>query len=134
MARLLEREAEIEAVLDAWRRARAGHGSAWFLCAEAGGGKTRLATDAARACGGRTLWGAAEPVTPPDPYLAVIRALPGFQPAATRAESVTRAVALLEDAAGASPIILVLDDLHFADEGTLAVATRLASLSAARPW
>jgi DNA-binding CsgD family transcriptional regulator len=131
-AGLLEREREVELLRQAWRRARAGHGSAWFICAEAGGGKTRLLREAT--AGLRTLWGAAEPVAPPDPFLALVRAIPGFLPAATRAESVARAAVLLEEAAAAGPFALVLDDLHFGDEGTAAVLAGLADLAAARPW
>jgi DNA-binding CsgD family transcriptional regulator len=131
---LLERDQETELLHRAWRQARAGHGSAWFLCAEAGGGKTRLAAEFTRASGGRTLWGAAEPVSPPDPYLAVIDAIPGFAPASSRAGSVAAAVTLLDQATRASPVIVVLDDLHFADEGTIAVTVRLSRECADRPW
>lgn len=40
--RLFEREAETRQLALAWLQARAGHGSLWFVCAEGGGGKTRL--------------------------------------------------------------------------------------------
>lgn len=130
--RLVERERELELLGRAWRAARAGRGAAWLVCAEAGGGKTRLLREATRAAPVR--WGTAEPVTPPDPYLAVMQALPGFRPTPRRADSVARAVESLERLAGDGPIMLVLDDLHFADEGTVAVFVRLAALCPARPW
>ena len=93
--RLLERERELAALERAWRDARAGRGSTWLLRAEAGGGKTRLLTEVLRVTGGRALLGAAEPLAPPEPYLAVTRALPGFVPAPTRAASVAGALAAL---------------------------------------
>jgi predicted ATPase len=132
--RLLERERELGLLRRAWLEAKAGRGAAWLLSAEAGGGKTRLAHELARLAGARVLWGAAEPVTPPEPYLAVTRAIPDFTPAPTRAESVARALELIERAGGSEPILCVLDDLHFADEGTVAVLVRLCGACASHPW
>lgn len=129
-ARLLERKLAL--LRGAWLDACAGRGSAWLLCAEAGGGKTRLAREFARSANADLLWGAAEPVSPPEPYLAISRALPGFEPAAARAASIARAVALLEERAAAAPVLCVLDDLHFADEGTIAMLVRLCALSTER--
>src|SRR5262249_30059417 len=80
----------------------------------------------------RTPWGAAEPVTPPDPYLAVGQAIPGFTPAPTRAATVEAAVARLAE--GGAPLLLVLDDLHFADEGTVAVLIRVIGAAGAHRW
>src|SRR5438093_13586031 len=90
--RLLERDRERSLLFGAWREARGGRGSLWFVCAEAGGGKSRLAEELARSVEGRVLWGAAEPVAPPDPYLAVRRAVPEFEPASTQSRSVAQAV------------------------------------------
>lgn len=131
---LLERDHELDRLRRAWRTARAGHGSLWLPCAEAGGGKTRLAAEFAHAVSARTLWGAAEPLSPPDPYLALCRALPGFRPAATRAASVAAAIAALDQVTDGMPLLLVLEDLHFADDGTIAVAVRLAAECRTRPW
>jgi len=129
---LLERVRELDLLRLVWRQACAGRGSAWLVCAEAGGGKTRLLREATR--GGPVRWGTAQPVTPPDPYLAVMQALRGFRPASQRADSIARAIECLERLAGDGPIAVVLDDLHFADEGTVAVFVRLAMLSETRPW
>ena len=85
---LLERESELRLLTDAWRRAAAGRGELWFLCAEAGGGKTRLAEEVADRVRARTLRGAAEPVDPPEPYLAFLHALPDLLPASERTETV----------------------------------------------
>src|SRR5215208_5720912 len=82
---LLERAGELALLGRAWRRAVGGHGSAWLICAEAGGGKTRLLREATRGLPLRR--GAAEPVVPPDPYLAVMQAVRGFRPAPHRADS-----------------------------------------------
>jgi DNA-binding CsgD family transcriptional regulator len=131
-SKLLERQAEQEQLAQAWREACAGQGSTWLVRAEAGGGKTRLLQDTATA--GRALWGAAEPVSPPEPYLALTLALRGLRPAASRAETVTRVAARLEEASATEPLMLVLDDLHFADEGTIAVLVRLAMRCAGHPW
>src|SRR5215213_7774664 len=132
--RLLERERETRLLLDAWRDAARGHGSLWFLCAEAGGGKSRLAAEVARAAGSRALVGAADPVTPPEPYLALSHALPGFEPAPGRPETFRRVLALLQERASSGPVLLVLDDLHFADEGTVAVVVRLGAACRDQPW
>jgi DNA-binding CsgD family transcriptional regulator len=131
---LLERERETAHLERAWREAAAGRGSAWFICAEAGGGKTRLAREVARLAGNRGLWGAAEPVLPPEPFLPVIRAIPGFAPLPQQRASVEQAVSLLGRAAADGPVLCVLDDLHFADEATAAVLVRLVRECAARPW
>ena len=131
---LLEREHERGLLQQAWRRAGTGRGSAWLVCAEAGGGKTHLLREVTRNAGGPVRWGTAEPVLPPDPYLAVMQALRRFRPAPRRAESVDRAVECLEQLAGDGAITVVFDDLHFADEGTHAIFVRLAALCATRPW
>jgi DNA-binding CsgD family transcriptional regulator len=131
---LLERGQEIDRLMHAWREAKLGRGATWLLCAEAGGGKSRLASELAARVDARVLWGAAEPISPPEPYVAIVSAIPGFQPAESRTESVARAVALLEAAAAGGPVLCVLDDLHFADEGTIAVIVRLSAACANRPW
>ena len=131
--RLLERQAELAALATAWRQAQDGDGSLWWVRAEAGGGKTRLMAELA--AGRRVLWGAAEPVSPPEPYLALTTALPGFLPAASRAESVNRVIAHLEqEVANGGPVLLVLDDLHWCDDGTVAVLVRLAQRCRRQPW
>lgn len=129
---LLERERELDALERAWQSAHTGRGSLWFISAEAGGGKSRLAGETVRLAGSRALIGAAEPVTPPEPFLALCQALPGFAPAGSRGESVERAVTLLGQQP--APLLVLLEDLHFADEGTLAVVVRLAALAPRRPW
>ncbi|HEY7294722.1 MAG TPA: LuxR C-terminal-related transcriptional regulator [Dehalococcoidia bacterium] len=133
-SRLLEREQELTLLQQAWRETRAGRGSLWLLCAEAGGGKTRLAAELSRESGARTLWGAAEPVSPPEPYLALKRALPGFAPATSRERSIADLLVQLDLAAERGALLCVLDDLHFADEGTIAVLVRLALACRERPW
>ena len=131
---LLERESELRLLTDAWRRAAAGRGELWFLCAEAGGGKTRLAEEVADRVRARTLRGAAEPVDPPEPYLAFLHALPDLLPASERTETTARIITLLEEAAGGAPLLLLLDDLQFADSASVAVLVRLARECARRRW
>ena len=132
---LIEREQQLEQLEAAWAEARAGRGSAWFVCAEGGGGKSRLLSEFAGRVGREHLfWGAAEPVSPPEPYLAVLRALPAFTPAATRGESIANAITALEHHSAGASVIFVLDDLHYADDGTVALLVRLASECRIRGW
>src|SRR5581483_11371548 len=131
---LVERERELALVLEAWRAATAGHGSTWLIVAEAGGGKTRLVNEVIARTHARVCWGAAEPVTPPEPWLAVRRAILGFQPGAVRAGSLAAALAALDAQTSAGALLIALDDLHFADEATMAFATRLAKECRTRPW
>jgi DNA-binding CsgD family transcriptional regulator len=132
---LFERDAEQAALLAGWDRACRGHGSTWFVCAEGGGGKSRLLREVTAHVGAeRVLHGAAEPVAPPEPYLAFTRALPGFQPGATHALSAARMVEILTNRSEGKPIAVILDDLHYADEGTAALLVRLATEAAGQPW
>jgi DNA-binding CsgD family transcriptional regulator len=133
-ARLLERDHELDLLRRAWRDASAGRGSTWLICAEAGGGKTRLAHELIHDSGVQALWGAAEPVAPPEPYLALKRALSGFEPASSRDQSIANVLAQLERKSAAGPLLCVLDDLHFADEGTVAVLVRLCNECRSHPW
>jgi DNA-binding CsgD family transcriptional regulator len=131
---LLERERELGLLESAWRAAVGGRGSVWLLCSEAGGGKTRLAHELVRLAGSRVLWGGADPVTPPDPYIPIARAIPGFDPSPQRGVTVERALSQLAHVSGDAPVLLVLDDLHFADDGSIAVVVRLSQACPKRPW
>src|SRR5262249_45581633 len=62
------------------------------------------------------------------------RAVPGFAPLAGRGASVARALDLIAREAGDGPLIVVFEDLHFADEGTVAVVARVIGVCAGRPW
>src|SRR6185503_19035881 len=105
---------------------------------EAGGGKTALLRAFCDGAGARVLWGACEPLrTPPPlgPLLDVADATGGelaeLVARSARPHEVT--AALLGELRRRSPTVLVLEDLHWADEATLDVLTLLASRVGAAP-
>jgi DNA-binding CsgD family transcriptional regulator/tetratricopeptide (TPR) repeat protein len=130
---LLEREdglAALTRALDAVQRSATGQ--AVFVAGEAGVGKTVLVRhfcDGLR--GSRLLWGGCDPLaTPPPlgPFVDVTGELGG-----AAAELVTRgarpyevARALLDDLAGHPGAVVVLEDLHWADDGTIDALAYLA--------
>jgi DNA-binding CsgD family transcriptional regulator/tetratricopeptide (TPR) repeat protein len=121
-------------------RAADGHGSAWLIAGDAGIGKTRVVTelaDVARAGGALVLSGRClDLIGPGVPYFALLDALrsaraeaPGalawpaerYAPADVDAQSqLFEAVqSMLDDAAAARPVVLIVEDLHWADVSTL---------------
>ena len=128
-APLLEREAALS-VLSAWAAETRdkGGGRLAFVCGEAGVGKTLLLR---RFCDGqssaaRILWGSCDPLFAPRPLgpLVDVAQITGGE----LGEVVQRearphevAAALLRELAATVPTILVVEDVHWADEGTLDV-------------
>src|SRR5689334_12784909 len=132
---LFERDAPLAAVTAAWQQLGPGAGEAFLVSAEGGGGKTAFL----RACVshiplGQLAWGEADPISPPEPYLAIGRAIPAFSAEAAHGTAAARAVQALVEQSGGRPIVLVLDDLHYADEGTIAAVHRLAVEARSRGW
>lgn len=145
-ARFVGRRSELAELRARLADAGAGHGSMVCLTGDAGMGKSRLAEElAARAgdAGVPTVWGRcpADPGAPPLwPLSRVLEALPGPPvplPDTTRprlaadADTVrfTRAVAIcdaLVAAARPAGLLVVIEDLHWADSATWAVLTLLA--------
>jgi DNA-binding CsgD family transcriptional regulator/tetratricopeptide (TPR) repeat protein len=129
-AALVGRQAELaqlESTLDA---ARAGAGGAVLLVGEAGIGKSRLAGElAARArdAGFDVLLGRSIDLVgtelPYQPFVQALRPLGNLGPVDTQAASKLQvfdeALSLLDDRAAAMPVLLVLEDLHWADASTL---------------
>ena len=125
-ARLLEREEALAALHGAYSEARAGTGRLVLVGGEAGVGKTALLRTFIAALGSRSrvLEGACDPLFAPRP-------LAPFADIAGRTNGALREA--VETAAGAhgvfeairdelaSPTVLVLEDLHWADEATLDV-------------
>ncbi|TDD50870.1 SARP family transcriptional regulator [Nonomuraea terrae] len=115
--------------------AHAGRSRLVLLSGEAGAGKTALA-DALRrrlAAGGWTVaWGASPelPGAPAAwPWSQIREQLAGRPPADEEGERFgrhRRICAYLRDLAVRGPVLLVFDDLHWADEETLALVTTLA--------
>lgn len=146
-AGLVGRDAELAEVDRALAEAGTGRGRVVLVLGEPGIGKTRF-TEAvlarAAAAGARTGRGAWEPDgSPPlEGWTAAARAAlgrPGVlapTPGESRdaaAESYRLAEALLAEVAGGPPVVLVLDDVHWADADSLRlvrrVAARLATVS-----
>ncbi len=122
---------ELERVLDA---ARAGSGATALIAGEAGIGKTRLASELARRAGeagfevllGRSI----DLVGTELPYQPFVEALRPLGALRLQARSQLRVfeetLTLLSDHAAAAPVLLVLEDLHWADTSTLDLVVFLA--------
>jgi len=133
---------ELERALEA---ARAGAGQTVLIAGEAGIGKTRLASEVARlargagfeAFVGRSI----DLVGTQLPYLPFAEALrplgepwrAGRQAAGSQLRVFEATLALLTGAAAAAPVLLVLEDLHWADASTLDLVVFLAHNLHERP-
>ena len=131
-----ERElGELERTLDA---ARAGSGATVLVVGEAGIGKTRLTSELgrrARDAGFEVLLGRAIDLVgaelPYQPFVEALRPLREPWPADARAAGSQLRVfedtlALLSERAASTPVLLVLEDLHWADTSTLDLVVFLA--------
>ena len=120
---LIERDREVEKLLQLLADAVDGEGRLVFLGGEAGVGKTSLmsAVAAAAPSGVEVRWGAADTLTAAAALGAVVDALPELQEmvgdptGVDRLELFRRVRSML--ASGST--LLVLEDLHWADEATL---------------
>jgi predicted ATPase len=129
--RLVEREDPLAALHGAYSEARAGRGRLIFVAGEAGAGKTSLVRVFCHSVrsSSRILEGACDPLFAPRP----------LGPFADVAAETGGALAQLVEAGGtarevhdavrvelaATPTVLVLEDLHWADEATLDVVRTL---------
>jgi tetratricopeptide (TPR) repeat protein len=140
-AGLLERSAELEVLASGLEAVGQSSGGRLVLLAgEAGIGKTALVREfRRRAEGTRILWGGCEALHTPRPLgpLLDIAADAGGRLGAVVDEGATPAAvvaALADDLRRPSPTVVVLEDLHWADEATLdalrLLARRLESLRA----
>src|SRR5919201_5434258 len=126
---------ELECALDA---ARAGSGATVLVAGEAGIGKTRLASElAARArdAGFEVLLGRSIDLVgtelPYQPLVEALRPLGGLpqvdgEAAGSQLRMFQDTLALLGERAAAAPVLLVLEDLHWADTSTLDLVVFLA--------
>ncbi|HKE78214.1 MAG TPA: AAA family ATPase [Solirubrobacteraceae bacterium] len=141
MAGLLERSESLSRLDELLAAVRSsGEGRLVLLGGEAGVGKTALLRafcDAPREAA-RVLWGACEPLRtarPLGPLLDVAEATGGeleeLLAGAPRAHEV--ATALLAELRRRRPTVLVLEDVHWADEATLDVVALLAARAASAP-
>ncbi|HEX9354613.1 MAG TPA: AAA family ATPase, partial [Streptosporangiaceae bacterium] len=143
---LIGRAAEVAALGAALADARCGQGRLVLVEGDAGIGKTRLVEEfTARAEGVRVLAGGGIPLasgTPYAPVLGILQALARFHPAAAggllpqdapgRADPFgrTRLLAAAAEAvravAAENPLVLVVEDLHWADASTCGLVSFLA--------
>ena len=124
---LLERGEPLAALHEASSEARQGQGSLVFVGGEAGVGKTALVRRFVDELGeaASVLWGACDPLLTPPP-LGPILEIAAEAPSAV-AEAIDAggahaiAAALLDAGDRRRPLVLVLEDVHWADEATLDV-------------
>jgi DNA-binding CsgD family transcriptional regulator len=125
---LLERGSLLETLRSAYADAEAGRGRLVLIRGEAGVGKTSLVR---RFCadlpsGTTVLWGGCDPLSTPRPLGPVVdiaEAAGGdLQEAVNRGGTAYEIVeSLPSPRAGSNPVVLVLEDMHWADEATLDV-------------
>ena len=138
---LLEREPFFARLESAHEHALAGHGRLVFVEGEAGAGKTALVRHFCERHSDRSrlLWGACDALFTPRPLGPVLDIAQATGPelgdlVLGRAIPYQVAAAVVEELTGPVPSILVLEDVHWADEATLdvlrLVARRLDSVSA----
>jgi DNA-binding CsgD family transcriptional regulator/tetratricopeptide (TPR) repeat protein len=126
---------ELGRALDA---ARAGSGATVLVAGEAGIGKTRLASELAkraRGAGFEVLLGRSIDLVgtelPYQPFVEALRPLGGFPQAdeemlGSQLRVFEETVALLSHRAALAPVLLVLEDVHWADASTLDLVVFLA--------
>jgi DNA-binding CsgD family transcriptional regulator/tetratricopeptide (TPR) repeat protein len=123
---LLERAGAMEAVRGALDEAASGEGRVVLVAGEAGIGKTSLLAAVPRAHGEgrRFLVGACDPLLTPralGPFHDIARQAGGALADAFRGDARREdlVAGLLDELAAAPPRVLVVEDVHWADEGTL---------------
>src|SRR5437879_2560041 len=152
---LIGRDAELAVVLERLEAAAEGSGQVVLVEGEAGIGKTRLVAEALREAqrqGVRVFAAAGDELEARRPFGPLVQAL-GLRagaPDSALADLLTAAapdrggpelsflvvdaiIDLVERLSGEGPIALAIDDLHWADAGTLVVLRSLARGAAALP-
>jgi predicted ATPase len=133
VSRLVEREQELAALNAAFEQASAGRGCMALVTAEAGGGKTalieRLCADQAGSA--RVLRGACNALFTPRPLGPIQDLAIDAGPALTalllgEPTSYQVAATLFEELRRSQPTVLVIEDVHWADEATLDVLRLVA--------
>jgi DNA-binding CsgD family transcriptional regulator len=143
---LIGRAAELSSLHAALDDARAGQGRVVVVEGDAGLGKTRLVEHfTSQAAGVRVLAGGGVPLAADVPYAPMIEVfrglaalyppardglLPRGQPASAGAPGPARLLSLAADAvraaAGPAPVVMVVEDLHWADASTCVLVSYLA--------
>ena len=129
---MLEREAALEALEASWADVVDGRGRLVLVMGEAGIGKTALVREFChrQRPQRRVLWGACDGLRTPRPFAPFVdiaaTASDGLGGTIARGDHPGRCfAALIDELAAAPPAILVIEDLHWADEATLDVMTML---------
>ena len=121
----MERAGQLGALEEAHRTVEAGRGGVLVLLGgEAGGGKTALVRHFRERCRARrpVLWGACDPLYTPrplGPFLEMDELI------GLGAKSYELATGIIRDVRERPGLVLVLEDLHWADEATLDVLSLL---------
>lgn len=116
---LLDRESHLSALAEWISDAATGHGRIVLVEGEAGTGKTSLLH---AACAGvEAWWGWCDPLQTPRPLgpLFDIAPLAGFSPSTDPFETYTTLLGVLRRRE--VPVVVVIEDIHWADEATLAM-------------
>lgn len=126
---LTEREHQLEQLAARAATAHSGRGGAVMVCGESGAGKTSFAEAVVARYtdqfgdSGRVLWGACDPLSTPRPLGPLHDLAHDFSPATqdllAHSEQSFDIFASVFDDLKTQPSILVLDDLHWADQGTV---------------
>jgi len=138
MGLLVGRARELEQLESALRRAQSGVGGTVLVAGDAGIGKTRLLAELmerSRAAGAQVLSGRGIDLVGAElPFLPLVEALrPLDEPLSALGESELSRLRLFEELlelltrlSRSAPVLLVLDDVHWADDSTLDAAAFLA--------
>jgi DNA-binding CsgD family transcriptional regulator/tetratricopeptide (TPR) repeat protein len=126
-AGLLEREASLDVLCSAYDEACAGRGGVVLVAGEAGIGKTALARQFSNEFAGAAshlLWGACDALFAPrplGPFLDMARGAPEALSVAIEDGADVHALVdvMLGTTSRRAPLVLVIEDLHWADEATL---------------
>ena len=125
VVKLAERDNELSALSSRADAVRAGRGSAVLVCGESGAGKTSFVNAFLDqwADGERVLWGACDPLTTPRPLgplhdIADAFAL-GTRKLLRDGDQALDIFGAVYDELLTTPTVLVLDDLHWADQATV---------------
>jgi DNA-binding CsgD family transcriptional regulator/tetratricopeptide (TPR) repeat protein len=122
--RLLERDLELGTLGAFWAEARASHGRLVFLGGEAGAGKTSLVSHFCETSTGRArvLVGACDPGATPRPLGPLVDVADALGVRTELDDPDVRRSSLyptVRSALGRSPTLLLLEDVHWADEATM---------------
>lgn len=121
----VERDRELNVLRDAWREAVLGRGGMLLVNGEAGAGKTTLVQHFTEHMvdGARVLWGACDPLATPRPLGPFHDMSPDLRADTARhlldARQPHEIFTAIFDELRGQPSVLVVDDLHWADQGTI---------------